>query len=128
MPDRFDVVIVGAGPAGEHAANILLEAGKRIALVEREIVGGECGEWACIPTKTLLRPPEVQGEAENVKGVSRPSFDWERIREYRNYMVADWDDSGRVKSYRERGVEVVKAPGRIAGPGRVEAGGEVLET
>jgi pyruvate/2-oxoglutarate dehydrogenase complex dihydrolipoamide dehydrogenase (E3) component len=128
MSDRFDTVIVGAGPTGEHAANILLHEGKKIALVERELIGGECGEWACIPTKTLLRPTEVQGEADTVAGVSHPSFDWPKIREYRNYMTVNWDDSGRVESYRDRGVTVIKDAGRLAGPGRVEAGDQVLET
>src|SRR3954454_3797213 len=128
MPDRFDVVIVGAGPTGEHAVGILNEAGKKVALVEREYIGGECSGWACIPTKTLLRPTEVQGEADTVAGVSHPSFDWPQVRDYRNYMTLNWDDSSRVKSYDEKGVTVIKAPGRLAGPGRVEAGGRVLDT
>src|SRR4051812_37990038 len=128
MPDRFDAVIVGAGPTGEHAVGILLDQGKKVALVEREFVGGECSGWACIPTKTLLRPTEVQGEAENTAGVSRPTFDWPKVREYRNYMTVDWDDSGRIESYEKKGVTVIKAPGRLAGPGRVEADGRMLET
>jgi pyruvate/2-oxoglutarate dehydrogenase complex dihydrolipoamide dehydrogenase (E3) component len=128
MPDRFDVVVVGAGPTGEHAVGILLGEGMKVALVEREFVGGECSGWACMPTKTLLRPTEVQGEAETVAGVARPSLDWPKAREYRNYMTVDWDDSGRVKGYEDKGVTVVKAPGRLAGPGRVEAGDTVLET
>src|SRR3954463_12744972 len=127
MPDRFDVVIVGAGPTGEPAGGILNEAGKKVALVEREYIGGECSGWACIPTKTLLRPTEVQGEADTVAGVSQPALDWPKIREYRNYMTVNWDDSDRVESYEERGVKVVKAPGRLAGHGKVEAGGETLE-
>lgn len=64
MADRFDVVVIGAGPAGEHALDVLLDAGKKVALVERESIGGECSGWACMPTKTLLRPTEVQGEAD----------------------------------------------------------------
>jgi dihydrolipoamide dehydrogenase len=84
MADRFDVVVMGAGPTGEHAIGILLAAGKELALVEREFIGGECSGWACIATKTLLRPTEVQGEADNVAGVSEPSFDWPKIRDYRN--------------------------------------------
>jgi pyruvate/2-oxoglutarate dehydrogenase complex dihydrolipoamide dehydrogenase (E3) component len=127
MPDRFDVVVVGAGPTGEHALGILLEADKKVALVEREFVGGECSGWACIPSKTLLRPTEVQGEADTVAGVAQPSFDWPKIRDYRNYMTVDWDDSSRVESYEKKGVTVVKEAGRLAGPGRVEAGDRVLE-
>src|SRR4051794_13165027 len=127
MPDRFDVVIVGAGPTGEHAVGILNEAGKKVALVEREYIGGECSGWACMPTKTLLRPTEVQGEADTVAGVSEPSFDWPKIRDYRNYITVDWDDSSRIEKYEKKGVTVVKAPGRLTGPGRVEAGDRVLE-
>ena len=80
MPDRFDVVVLGAGPTGEHAVGILLREGLKVALVEREFVGGECSGWACMPSKTLLRPTEVQGEAERVAGVSRPSLDWPKAR------------------------------------------------
>src|SRR5256714_15280479 len=112
MPDRFDVVVVGAGPTGEHAVGILLKADKNVALVEREFVGGECSGWACMPSKTLLRPTEVQGEAERVAGVSRPALDWGKARDYRNYMTLDWDDSSRVKGYEEKGVSGVKAAGR----------------
>jgi pyruvate/2-oxoglutarate dehydrogenase complex dihydrolipoamide dehydrogenase (E3) component len=128
MSDRFDAVIVGAGPTGEHALGILLDEGKKVALVEREFVGGECSGWACIPTKTLLRPTEVQGEADSVAGVAHPDLDWSKISEYRNYMTVDWDDSSRVESYREKGVTVLKEAGRLAGPGKVEAGDQVLET
>jgi pyruvate/2-oxoglutarate dehydrogenase complex dihydrolipoamide dehydrogenase (E3) component len=81
MADRFDVVVIGAGPAGEHALDVLLDAGKKVALVAS--IGGECSGWACMPTKTLVRPTEVQGEADRVAGVSQPSFDWPKIRDYR---------------------------------------------
>src|SRR5437764_8262476 len=127
MPDRFDVVVVGAGPTGEHAVGILLKAEKKVALVEREFIGGECSGWACIPSKTLLRPTEVQGEADTVAGVSQPSFDWPKIRDYRNYMTVNWDDSDRVDGYEEKGVKVIKQAGQLAGPGRVEAGDHLLE-
>ncbi len=128
MPDKFDVVVIGAGPAGEHAVGRMLKAGLKVAIVERELIGGECSAWACIPTKTLLRPPEARDEAKNVWGVSEPSFDWPGIRDYRNYMTRNWHDDKQVEGYEEKGVHVVKAAGKITGPGRVEAGGEVLET
>ena len=57
MSGHLDAIVLGAGPAGEVAANALARAGLRVALVERELIGGECGYWACMPTKTLLRPP-----------------------------------------------------------------------
>ena len=128
MPEKFDVVVIGAGPAGEHAVGRMLKAGMKVAIVERELIGGECSAWACIPTKTLLRPPEARDEAANVWGVSEPSFDWPKISEYRNTMTRNWNDHKQVAGYEEKGVHVVKAAGKIAGPGRVEAGGETLET
>ena len=128
MPEKFDVVVIGAGPAGEHAVGRMLKGGMKVALVERELIGGECSAWACIPTKALLRPPEARAEARNVWGVSEPTFDWAQIRDYRNYMTRNWTDDKQVEGYVDKGVHVVKAAGRIAGPGRVEAGDEVLET
>jgi len=127
MSRRFDAVVLGAGPGGEVATGILADAGLTVALVERELVGGECGYWACIPSKTLLRPPEARSESERTAGVSRPELEWARVVEYRDWMIRHLDDSGAVAGYEQRGVTVVKAPARLAGPGKVEAGGEVLE-
>ena len=128
MSERFDAVVIGAGPAGEVAINALARADLRVALVERELIGGECGYWACIPTKTLLRPPEVRGASSRVAGVSTPKFDWQRIAAYRDWMIRNLDDSKQIARYEERGIAVVKGPGRLAGAGRVEADGRVLET
>jgi pyruvate/2-oxoglutarate dehydrogenase complex dihydrolipoamide dehydrogenase (E3) component len=126
--ERFDAVVLGAGPGGEVTLNTLARAGLRLALVEQELIGGECTNWGCIPSKTLLRPPELKGESARAAGVPTPTLDWPRLATYRDYMVSNHDDSRRVAHYEERGITVVKAPGRIAGPGRVEAGGRVLET
>jgi pyruvate/2-oxoglutarate dehydrogenase complex dihydrolipoamide dehydrogenase (E3) component len=70
--DRFDVIVIGMGPGGEAAAGRLLEAGRRVAVVERELIGGECAYWACIPSKTLLRGPEARAEASRAAGVATP--------------------------------------------------------
>ena len=128
MADRFDAVVIGAGPAGEVALDTLVANGMRLALVERELIGGECGYWACIPTKTLLRPPEAQSESRRVAGVSTPAFDWPRIADYRDWMIRNLDDSKQVAGYEARGVTVIKGSGRISGPGRVDVDGRVLET
>lgn len=128
MADRFDAVVVGAGPAGEHAVNILLDEGMTVALVERELIGGECSNWACIPTKTLLRPPEVLGESRRAAGVPEPILDFAALAEYRDWMTSAGDDSGRVSGYEERGVSVIKGEGRLDGAGRVAVNGRVLET
>jgi pyruvate/2-oxoglutarate dehydrogenase complex dihydrolipoamide dehydrogenase (E3) component len=128
MAERFDVVIIGAGPGGEVALNTLLKAGKRVALIENDVIGGECSNWGCIPSKTLLRPTELQAKAEHAAGVDTPGLEFEPLSAYRDYMVAGHDDSGRVTRYEERGVTVFKDTGTIAGPGRVEVGGTSLET
>ena len=62
MADRYDAVIIGAGPGGEVALNTLLKAGRKVALIESEVIGGECSNWGCIPSKTLLRPTELEGK------------------------------------------------------------------
>ncbi len=128
MADRFDAVIIGGGPGGEVAVNTLLKAGKRVALIENTVLGGECSNWGCIPSKTLLRPTEIQGEAEAMAGVDTPALDFERLAAYRDYMVSSHDDTKRVASYEDRGVRVVKGSGRVAAPGRIDAGGKLLET
>jgi len=128
MADRFDVVVIGGGPGGEAVVNGLTRAGKRVALVEQELIGGECTNWACVPTKTLLRPTEVLGATERTAGLGRAPVTWPEIAAYRDYMVSDHDDARAVTRYEERGVTVVKARGRLAGPGRVEAGERTLET
>ena len=124
----YDAVIIGAGPGGEVALNTLLTAGRRVALVENGVIGGECSNWGCIPTKTLLRPTELEGKCERAAGVTTPGLDFERLAAYRDYMVSSHDDSTRVVRYEERGVAVFKDSGRIDGPGRVAVNGRVLET
>jgi pyruvate/2-oxoglutarate dehydrogenase complex dihydrolipoamide dehydrogenase (E3) component len=128
MADSFDVVILGAGPAGEVAVNVLLKAGKRIALVEPELIGGECTNWGCIPSKTLLRPPDLLGESRRAQATGEPALDWPALSKYRDYMVSNHDDTKKRANYRERGLAVYGEPGRLDGPGRVQVGGETLET
>ena len=127
MADRFDVIILGAGPAGEVAVNTLLRAGRRIALIEPELIGGECTNWGCIPSKTLLRPTELKGGSARAAGVPVPDLDFGPLARYRDYMVSNHDDTEKVKRYEERGVTVIKGPGRLVGSQRVEAGGRTLE-
>lgn len=124
MPDRFDVAILGAGPAGEHAAYALVAAGDRVLLVERELIGGECSNWACIPTKTLLRPSELRGATARAAGVAQAERDWPALDRYRDWMTSAGDDAARMRNYAEMGVTVVKGDGRLSGPGRLQVGGE----
>lgn len=125
--EHFDVAILGAGPAGEHAAGALVAEGRKVLLAERELIGGECSNWACIPTKTLLRPAEVRGESARAAGVQRAALDWPELARYRDYMTSSGDDASRVKGYEDRGVTVVKGDGRLAGPGRLAVGEREFE-
>jgi len=125
--DRFDVIVIGLGPGGEAAAGRLLEAGRRVAVIEQELIGGECAYWACIPSKTLLRAPEARAEAARAAGVATPALDWPGLRDYRDYMIRHLDDTGQIRGYEQAGATVIKASARITGPGRVAAGGQLLE-
>src|ERR1700716_1927576 len=125
---RFEAIVLGAGPAGEIVATRLGERGMRTALVEAELVGGECAYWACIPSKTLLRPGEVRFEADRAPGTTRPEQRWKEIAAYRDFMIRNLDDSREIESYAKRGVSVVKGHGRLADPGKVEVGDRVLQS
>ena len=128
MTTDFDAIVIGAGPGGEAAASRLLGGGLRVALVERELIGGECAYWACIPSKTLLRPPEARAEAAKAAGLSTPELDWPTLRDYRDYMIRDLDDAAQIDGYRKQGATVVKGTARLVGrgPWRVEADGRQL--
>jgi len=127
MSTRFEAVVIGSGPAGETAAAKLAKEDLSVALIERELVGGECAYWACIPSKTLLRPPEVRAEAARVAGVGEPEARWQEIVAYRDYMVRDLDDSGVVDGYEKRGMTVIKGRARIVDVGRVAVGDQEIE-
>ncbi|MGH3570227.1 MAG: dihydrolipoyl dehydrogenase family protein [Pseudonocardiaceae bacterium] len=126
MTEQFDAIVIGMGPGGEVAASRLLAAGRRVAVIERELIGGECGYWACIPSKTLLRPPEARGEVDRAAGVDGARLDWEATRAYRDDMIRHLDDSKQIDGYAEQGATVIKGTARITGPGAVDADGRSL--
>ncbi|MCA1731250.1 MAG: NAD(P)/FAD-dependent oxidoreductase [Actinobacteria bacterium] len=127
MAEKFDAIILGMGPGGENVAGRLLKAGKNVAVVERELLGGECAYWACIPSKTLLRPPELKGEATRAFGTGTPHIYPEDLFDYRDYIIRNLDDSGQVENYEGMGARVIRGEGHLAGQGRVEVNGETLE-
>ena len=128
MNSSYDAVVIGAGPAGEVAASRLGKQGMRVALIERELVGGECAYWACIPSKTLLRPPEARAQADRAPGVTRPDLQWEKIAAYRDYMIRGLDDSKQVAGYQADGIDVYKGEATITGPGTIDVGAQTLRT
>jgi dihydrolipoamide dehydrogenase len=120
--ERFDAIVIGAGPAGEVVASRLGEHGLATALVERELVGGECACWACIPSKTLLRPGEARRDAERSPGTSGAQTRWSDVAEYRDYMIRNLDDENEVDGYEEQGIRVFKGRASLQGPGKVRVG------
>ncbi|MDB1087687.1 NAD(P)/FAD-dependent oxidoreductase [Streptomyces sp. ACA25] len=128
MPTDYDAVIIGAGPGGETVASRLLAGGLRVALIERELIGGECAYWACVPSKTLLRAPEVRAEATGAAGLTTPDLDWPALRDYRDTMIRHLDDTAQADQYRDQGATVIKATARLTGrdPWRIETDGRQL--
>ena len=122
----FDVIVLGAGPAGEVAAGRLGEAGLEVAVVEQHLVGGECSYYACMPSKSLLRPGELLAEVGRVPGLRAEGLDVAAVLARRDEVIHDRDDSSQVPWLEDRGVTLVRGHGRLDGERRVQVDDDVL--
>src|SRR5919112_3900131 len=118
----FDVVVIGAGPAGEVAAGKLAGEGLEVAIVEDRLVGGECSYWACMPSKALLRPYEALAEARRVPGAAEAAtgtLDVQAVLDRRDEIIHNLDDAAQLPWLEERGIELFRGRGRLSAERRV---------
>ena len=127
MTTSYDVIVIGAGPAGENAGDRAAQAGLRVAIVERELVGGECSYWGCMPSKGLLRPGEALANLRRVPGARDAitgELNVEKALKRRDSLSAKLDDSGQVEWVESTGMTLVRGHGRLAGERTVEVTAE----
>jgi dihydrolipoamide dehydrogenase len=119
---EYDVIVLGAGPVGQSVAARARAGGLSVAVVERELVGGECSYWGCIPSKALLRPVLAVADARHVDGAREAvtgSLDTAKVFGRRDRYVSNWDDSGQATWVKNIGAELFRGHARLVGPRRV---------
>src|SRR3954454_8043468 len=121
---EFDVVVVGAGAAGEVTAGRLGQNGLSVAIVERALVGGDCSYYACMPSKALLRPVELASEVARVPGLTAAPIDVATVLRRRDEVIHDRDDSAQLPWLEQHGVTLIRGRAQIAGRLRVDVDGK----
>jgi pyruvate/2-oxoglutarate dehydrogenase complex dihydrolipoamide dehydrogenase (E3) component len=122
VTQEYDVVVIGAGPAGENIADRAVKKGLTAAIVESELVGGECSYWACMPSKALLRPVAAVDDAQHVEGAGGAALEPAGVLGRRDRFASNWKDDGQVKWLDGAHIELVRGHARITGPKTVAVG------
>ena len=123
----YDVIVLGAGPVGENAADRAGRHGLRVAVIERRLVGGECSFWACIPSKALLRPVHAAHAAQRVRGVTGATLQPEEVFGRRDHFVSHYDDGGATSWLESAGIDLIRGSGRLTGQRTVEVDGTTYQ-
>src|SRR6201992_2066585 len=126
---RYDAIVLGAGPAGEVVAGRLADEGWKVAIVEKDLVGGECSYYSCMPSKALLRPADVLAEAQRIPGVpvgDDAKLEPAAVLKRRDARTHDRDASGQLRWLEERKIDLYRGEGRFVGEGRIAVGDDEL--
>lgn len=125
---EYDVVVIGAGPVGENAADRAVRGGLTAAIVESELVGGECSYWACMPSKALLRPVAAAAEANSLGAAASAALDARAVLERRDKFASNWKDDGQVQWLESAKIALYRGRGRLSGDRRVTVNGDTTLT
>jgi dihydrolipoamide dehydrogenase len=126
VTEEYDVLVIGAGPAGENVADRAVKKGLTAAIIESELVGGECSYWACMPSKALLRPVTAADDARHVEGVRGATLDVAGVLDRRDGFASHWKDDGQVSWLTGAHIDLIRGQARLTGPKTVSVNGTEL--